>query len=356
MKLIKNADLYGERVFIVCDGDKIASVSTDMPVGEYDSVLDLDGARIFAGLIDIHTHGAMGLDAMDGDSLDLLGEYYLANGTTTWYPTTMTMSMEDIEAAVNAVYGTKGANLGGFHLEGPFINPKRCGAQDPKHALTPTMELFERIGKRAALITVAPEIDGAIDFIKNCPIKVAIGHTTTDYDTAMLAIDAGADSLTHTFNAMPSIHHRAPGPIVAGADGGAYAQLICDGIHVHPGAVRMLITLYGTDRVILISDSISATGLPDGDYVLGGLAARMSGGIVTLPDGTLAGSSVSLLECVRRAISFGISERDAFKMASENPARYMGLNKGVIAEGYDADFIVLDSDLNLVRSIVRGEF
>lgn len=358
MKLIKNANLYGDIVCIACDGGKIVSVSTE-PAREceYTEVLDVFGAKIYPGLIDIHTHGAMGLDAMDGDSLNALGAYYLEQGTTTWCPTTMTMRFGDIERATNAPYDGRGANMAGFHLEGPFINPDKCGAQDPKYATAPSRELFSLISRNASLITVAPELDGCIDFIKECPIKVAVGHTCADYDTTCRAIEAGADCLTHTFNAMPPIHHRAPGPIVAGAERGAYAQLICDGIHVHPASVRMLISLYGTDRVILISDSISATGLPDGDYTLGGLATRMKGGIVTLVEGgNLAGSSVTLLECVRRAISFGISERDAFKMASENPAKYMGLNKGVIAAGYDADFIVLDNELNLIHSIARGEF
>lgn len=357
MKLIKNANLFGELVFIMCDGGKIVSVTKEEPSEyEYSDVLDVFGAKIYPGLIDIHTHGAMGLDAMDGDSLNALGAYYLEQGTTTWCPTTMTMRLRDIELAVSARYDGKGANMAGFHLEGPFISPEKCGAQDPKYATAPSRELFSLISKNATLITLAPELDGAIDFIKECPIKVAIGHTSCDFDTACLAIEAGANCLTHTFNAMPSIHHRAPGPIIAGAECGAYAQLICDGIHVHPAMIRSLISLYGEDRVIFISDSISATGLPDGDYILGGLKTTMRSGIVTLTTGALAGSSVTLLECVRRAISFGIDERAAFKMASETPARYLGLNKGVIAEGYDADFIVLDDELNLIRSIVRGEF
>ena len=356
MKIIKNVICDGRQVDIAVENGKIYNIydsgSSECPDAEY---VDFGGAEIYPGLIDIHSHGALGHDTMDADALDFLAEYYLKNGITTWYPTTMTMSVDDINAAVTAPYAGGGASILGFHFEGPFINAKRCGAQDPEYAIAPDASLFDS-HECMKMITVAPETEGAIEYIKNCPAVVAIGHTCCDYDTARAAFLAGAKCLTHTFNARPGIHHRDPGPVIAGAECGAYAQLICDGIHIHPAVVRSLIKLYGTERVILISDSISATGLPDGEYTLGGQAVRMDGGVVTLREGVLAGSSVTLFECVRRAISFGIPKADAVKMASENPARLMGINKGVIAEGYDADFIIVDSDFNLVRAIARGEF
>ena len=355
MKLIKNVRLFGECVDIAVENGKIADIAT-VASGKYKDVLGVDfsGHKIYPGLIDIHTHGAIGLDTMDA-RLDELSQFYLSHGTTTWYPTTMTMSTEDILRATSAKYEGRGANIPGFHLEGPYINTSRKGAQDPKYILDPSIEHFKTLGN-IKLVTLAPECVGAMDFIRECDAVVCIGHTDCDYDTAMEAFQAGAKCLTHTFNAMPSIHHRNPGPIPAGADAGAYAQLICDGVHVHPSVVRMLVKLYGTDRVALISDSLAATGLADGNYVSGGLAVTVKGGSATLADGTIAGSTVTLFECVRRAISFGISESDAVKMASETPATLMGLNKGKIEVGYDADFIIVDDEFNLVRAIARGEF
>lgn len=352
MKIIKNVKLYGEQVCIAVENGKIKEIikgecSTSAPS------VDFCGAKIYPGLIDVHSHGAVGLDTMDG-ALNALGRYYLEHGTTTWYPTTMTMSTEDITSALLAGYDGKGANIPGFHLEGPFINPGFCGAQDPVYAVPLDLERFSKF-KNVKMVTIAPELEGAEEFIRGCGAVVSIGHSAADYDTAMRAFKAGATCLTHTFNRMAPIHHRKPGPIPAGADAGAYAQLICDGIHVHPSVVRMLVALYGDERVVLISDSISGTGLSDGEYTLGGQAVTVKDGVATIANGDIAGSTVTLFECVRRAISFGIPEESAVKMASENPARMMGLNKGKIEVGYDADFIIVDNDFNLVRAIARGE-
>ena len=355
MKLIRNVRLYGDVVDIAIENGRISDI---VPHGsekyaECDGT-DFGGNKIYPGLIDIHTHGAIGIDTMDA-RLDELSEFYLSHGTTTWYPTTMTMSTEDILRATGAKYEGRGANIPGFHLEGPYINVSRKGAQNAKYILEPSIEHFKSLGN-IKLVTIAPEVEGAVDFIRECDAVVCIGHTDCNYDTAMAAFEAGAKCLTHTFNAMPSIHHRNPGPIPAGADAGAYAQLIADGFHVHPTVIRMLVKLYGTDRVVLISDSLAATALADGNYISGGLAVTVKGGSATLSDGTIAGSTVTLFECVRRAISFGISESDAVKMASETPAALMGLNKGRIEVGYDADFIIVDDEFNLVRAIARGEF
>ena len=272
-------------------------------------------------------------------------------------PTTMTMSYEDIIAATKATRDLgHGASIPGFHLEGPFINVKYKGAQNAAFIKEPTMELIRKCNS-VKIVTVAPEIKGSLDFIRECPAVVALGHTDCDYDVARAAFEAGARSLTHTFNAMPPIHHRSPGPILAGMDDGrVYAQLIADGKHVHPASVRALIKLYGTDKVVLISDSVEAAGLEDGQYTLGGLDIIVKEGTARTLEGNLAGSTSTLFECVRKVISFGFSKEDAVKMASEVPAGMMGLNKGKIEVGYDADFIIVDEDFNLVKSIVRGEF
>ncbi len=347
--VLKNVRLYGTLTDITVADGKIAAIGkTD------DEGINLGGNKIYPGLIDIHGHGYVGRDTMEG-GLEAMADYQLSRGTTTWYPTTMTMSEEDIVAACSRdISFNHGANIPGFHMEGPFINVKYKGAQNEKYVIPPTMELFNKC-KNVKRVTVAPEVEGAIEFIKACPAQVSIGHTDTDYDTAIAAFRAGATSLTHTYNVMPGIHHRAPGPIPAGVDSGAYAELISDGVHVHPAAVRALVKLYGTDRIVLVSDAMRAAGLGDGVYDFGGQRITVTDGKAFTEGGNLAGSTATLFDCVKCAISFGIPEKDAVKMASENPARLMGLNKGKIEVGYDADFIIVDEDFNLVRAIARGE-
>lgn len=350
MKLIKNVRHKGELVDIAVDGGKIVGI------GKYDGEgADFGGNKIYPGLIDTHSHGLKGMDTMDADYTEM-ARIYLAGGTTTWYPTTMTVSEEAIIRSTEAeIKVDGGANIPGFHLEGPFINVKYKGAQNEKYVLAPTLELLKK-ARLVKKITVAPETEGAIDFIRQCPCVVSIGHTDTDYNTAREAFLAGATCLTHTFNCMPGMHHRNPGPIPAGAECGAYAELICDGVHVHPSMVKLLIGLYGVDRVVLISDSVRPCGLGDGIYELGGLQTKVVDGKAYTMGGNLAGSTSMLIDCVRCAIRFGIPEEDAVKMATENPARLMGLDtKGRIEVGMDADFIIVDDDFNLVKAIARGE-
>ncbi len=351
MKILKNVNLYGELTDIAVENGKIASIGKCDGDG-----IDLGGNKIYPGLIDIHNHGCIGFDTMDGH-LEEMADFQLANGTTTWYPTTMTMSAEDIIAAThNDIDFGHGSNIPGFHMEGPFINKKYKGAQNEEFILAPTMELFNKC-KDIKRVTIAPEIEGSFEFIEECPAQISLGHTDTNYDTAMEAFKRGATSLTHTYNVMPGIHHRAPGPIGAGSDSeGAMAELICDGKHIHASAVRMLLKIFGTDRVILVSDSMRATGLGDGEYEFGGQMMTVKDGTALTETGNLAGSTSTLFECVKKAIEFGVSEEDAVKMASYNPAKLMKLNKGKIEVGYDADFIIVDNDFNLVRAIARGEF
>ena len=235
MKIIKNVNLYGKITDIGVENGKIAKIGSLSGEGE-----DFGGARIFPGLIDVHSHGAINFDTMDA-KLDEMADWELSRGVTTWYPTTMTMSREDIIAAtsVNINLG-HGANIPGFHMEGPFINAKYKGAQHEGYIIPPSMELFNAC-KNIKKVTVAPEVAGAMEFIKECPAVVSVGHTDADYDTCIEAFKCGAKSITHTYNVMPGIHHRAPGPIGAAADTeGVYCELICDGFHVHPSAVRML--------------------------------------------------------------------------------------------------------------------
>ena len=350
MKLIKNVKSKGQLVDIAVEDGRIAGIGSF----EGDGV-DFGGARIFPGLIDTHSHGCIGKDTMDAELAEM-SEHYLKNGTTTWYPTTMTVSEEDIIRATSVdLTKVGGANIPGFHLEGPFINAKYKGAQNERYVIPPTMELIKKC-KKVKKITLAPESEGAIDFIKECSAVVSIGHSTCDYDTAIAAFEAGARCLTHTYNCMSPMHHRAPGPIPAGAECGAYAEVICDGVHIHPAMIRLLVKLYGKERIILISDSVRAAGMPDGVYELGGLPITVKDGKAFTEGGNLAGSTATLFYCVKKAIEFGIPEDDAIMMATENPARLMGLNKGKLEVGYDADFIIVDEDFNLITSIARGEF
>ena len=350
MTVLKGVLLHGKAVDIKIDGGLIVEIADDLGAGDK----RYEGKSVWAGLIDIHTHGCMGVDTMDCD-MQVMAEYYLKNGITTFYPTTMTMSREDIIAATKQKTNFPlGANVPGFHMEGPFINEKLKGAQSAEHIIPPSMELFSAC-ERVKRVSLAPEIEGSLEFIKSCPAQCSIGHTECDYDTAKAAIAAGASSLTHTFNCMPGMHHRKPGPIPAGAEEGIYAEIISDGVHIHPAMVRTLVSLYGTDRVILISDSMRATGLSDGKYDLGGQMVPVTNGVAYTDGGNLAGSTTNLFECVRRAISFGIPAPDAFKMASENPARLMGLNKGKVEVGLDADLVFTDGEYNLVGVMKGGE-
>lgn len=354
MTVLKNAEINGALTDIGIEDGRIAYI------GKLDcDGVDLGGAKLYPGLIDTHSHGCLGFDASDlEDNLEQMAKYELENGITTWYPTTMTIAVDDLEKIISrdlSTYG--GANMPGFHMEGPFINVKCKGAQNAEYVISANMSDFLRCNASGQVkkITVAPECDGAIEFIKECPALVSIGHTECDYDTASAAFRAGAKCITHTYNTMPGIHHRAPGPIGAGSDAdGVYAELICDGIHIHPSAVRMLIKIFGEDRIVLISDSVRAAGLEDGTYDLGGLNITVKDGVARTEGGNLAGSTTNLFNCVKKAIEFGVPEATAVKMASENPARMMGLNKGKIEVGYDADFIAVDGEFNLLFTVLGG--
>lgn len=350
--VLKNIRIKGELTDLKIENGKIAFIGRLDEEG-----IDFGGLKLYPGLIDIHSHGCLGYDVSDGDdSLGVMADYQLQNGTTTWYPTTGTMSKEDVYRAVSRVLDIgHGANMPGYHMEGPFLSPLKKGAHMEHFITTPKLDWIKEcpLIKR---VTVAPELPGSKRFIEECGIQVTLGHTDADYDTAMGAFRAGASSLTHTYNAMKGIHHRAPGPIGACMDSeGVYAELICDGYHVHPSAVRMLIRIMGYDRIILVSDAMRSTGMPDGVYESIGITVYVTDGKTLTADGTIAGSTTLLFGCVKKAIEFGIPEETAVKMATENPARLMGLNKGKIEVGYDADFILVDDDFNLVKTIVRGE-
>lgn len=317
---------------------------------------DMGEKKIYPGLFDIHAHGLCGYDTMDGADKIAKMSYELAKrGTTTWLPTTMTVAFEQIENTVNNLPETLGANLPGFHLEGPYISEKYKGAQNKKYIKSPNMAEFSTLNN-IKMVTLAPELCNSLEFIKACKSIVSLGHTDCDYDTAVSAIDAGAMCLTHTFNAMPPLHHRSPGPIGAAIDKNIYVQVICDGLHIHPAVIRTLYKLFGKERMILISDSMRATCLSDGEYEFGGQTIAVKDGVARTQEGAIAGSTSTLMQCVKKATEFGICESDAFYMASRTPAVLLGENKGLIKEGFDADLIVVNDDLSVDKVIINGKF
>lgn len=344
--IYKNVNIYGEIKDIRIENGKFCEIGKIEKNG-----IDLDGQAVIPGLIDIHTHGAMGIDTMDGKDIDKISEYLLENGITSWLPTTMTMDIKDIKRITDTLPSTKGAKILGYHMEGPYISKKRKGAQNEKYIKNPDIAEFEGL-KNIKMVTLAPELSGAMEFIQKCSAVVSIGHTDCDYETTVEAIKRGAKCLTHTFNAMPPLHHRNPGPVGAAIDENIYVQVICDGLHIHKSVIKMLYRTFGADRMILISDSMRATGLSDGEYELGGQMIDVKNGIARTKDGALAGSTSNLLTCVKKAIEFGIPKADAIKMASETPAKLLGIKKGKIEVGYDADFVITDDKLNIKKCVM----
>ena len=269
-------------------------------------------------------------------------------------------------AAAHRARQAGGAELVGIHLEGPFLNAAKKGAQNGAYLHDPDAAMLERLQAAAAgcvrLVTIAPEQPGAMEFIHaaaDMGIAVSLGHTTADYDTAKAALEAGADHATHLYNAMPPLAHRDPGVVGAAFDDPkTFAELICDGIHIHPAVVRATFRLFGPERMLLISDTMRAAGMPDGDYTLGGLAVAVKGPLCTLADGTIAGSATDLMACLRTAVSFGIPLADAVRAASYNPARSIGIEGrvGTLDAGKEASLVLLDQkDLSIREILFKGQ-
>ena len=333
-------------------------------------MINASGLMLIPGLTDIHLHGCMGHDFCEGsrESIELIARYEEANGITSFCPTTMTLPKDMLISIAKAAFSYKsngGAGLAGINMEGPFISREKKGAQNPEYIRDPDTDFFyavmEASGGLIKLVDIAPELPGAMDFIdKNKErVKISFAHSAADYDTAKEAFDRGVHHMTHIYNAMNSINHRYPGPVPAAVDNGnVEVEIICDGIHVHPSMVRNTLKLFGSDRVIFISDSMEAAGMPDGDYELGGLAVKKQGNRATLPDGTIAGSVVNLMDCLRNAVlKMGISLETAVKCAAVNPAKSIGIynRTGSIETGKSADLVALDKNLDIMMVFNRGK-
>ena len=346
------------------EGGRIRQVGEKLSWSQNDLVVDCQGYTIVPGFVDVHIHGCAGADTCDGkrESIDAMAEFLLTKGVTSFCPTTMTVDRAEIEAALLAAKACvdqpgPGARVVGVNMEGPFIAAARKGAQKEEAILPPDPELFrhfqELSGGIVRLVDIAPEQPGGLAFIREVKdlCAVSIAHTTANYDQAKESFDAGITHATHLFNAMSGLHHRDPG--VVGAvfdDSRVYAELICDGFHIHPAVLRTAFQVLG-DRALVISDSMRANGMPEGEpFDLGGQMVTVREGKATLADGTIAGSVSNLHQEVKNLVSFGIPLEQAVKAASLIPARSIGLEEeiGSIAPGKRADLVVLDENLDIV--------
>ncbi len=354
----------------VCtDGALIASASGD------DTVLDAAGCYVIPGLVDVHFHGCVGEDFSDAtpDGLQKIADFELSQGVTYICPAGMTLPEDQLTAicqntAAHRAKNSGGAEVVGAHLEGPFLCMAKKGAQNGDYLHDPDAAMLKRLQAAAEgcvkLVTLAPEQPGSTEFIKAAAemgIHVSVGHTTADYNTARAAFEAGADHATHLFNAMPPFAHRDPGVIGAAFDvPHVQPELICDGIHVHPSAIRAAFQLFGKERMIIISDSLRATGMPDGEYPFGGQMIEVHGNRATIlghPE-TLAGSVTSLMGCLRQAVAFGVPAADAVRACTYNPARSIGIEDrvGALEAGKEASIVLLDEkDLSIKAIVFKGQ-
>ena len=328
---------------------------------------------VIPGMIDIHTHGTAGSDIMDATfkSLDNIANTLPTEGTTSFLATTMTEDVDKIEnVMINArnfieSNNNSGAEILGINLEGPFISPKKCGAQNPEKIINPDIELFSKWQHLAnnliKIVTIAPEQPGAIKFVeylKNNSITASIGHTNATYDETKKAIESGATHATHIFNAMSGINHREPGATTALLlSPKVSTELIADGIHLHPVVIKLIFKIKGEDNIILITDSMRAKCLGDGSYDLGGQIVRVKNNKASLDNGALAGSMLKMHGAFINMRNFcNIDLLKLIKMTSENPAKLLNIfyRKGSIQVGKDADLVILGKDFNLVMTICKG--
>ena len=370
----KNARIFGSDfqfhmgAFEVKDGRFGAILPENVPA----DAVDLEGATVIPGLIDVHSHGNSGADFSDGDyeGLKNMARHYAAEGITSFAPASMTLPYDVLSKAfATAKQLVEEAPAGcsvlrGIQMEGPYFSYKKRGAQNADYLKEPDFEgfkkLFEDCGGLVRIVDVAPELPGAAEFVekasKLCTVSVA--HTDSDYDHARAAFDAGATHLTHLYNAMPGINHRNPGVIPAAVEtAGVRAEIISDGYHIHPAAVRLAFSMFGGGRMVLISDSGRCEGLPEGSkFELGGQDAWLRNGVAKLADGTIACSATNLFDCMRNAIRFGVGEENAVRASSYNPACAIGVQDevGSIENGKVADFVVCNGDYTSKRVFLAG--
>ena len=370
--LFKNANIFVDGrfqhgAFRVEDG-RFTEVLNDVPA---EDGVDLENQYVIPGLVDVHNHGNSGADFSDGDydGLVKMARYLAQNGVTSFAPASMTLPYDVLEAAYKTAVQLKNAQpsgcarIVGIQMEGPFFSEKKKGAQNGAYLKAPDFDAFKKLYDASEglirIADVAVELPGALEFTKLASklCTVSIAHTDCTYEQAAAVFSAGASHLTHLYNAMPGIHHRKPGPIGAGSEReNVVAELICDGQHIHPSAVRMAFKLF-PGRICLISDALRCCGMPDGQYTLGGQDVFLSGGVAKLADGTLAGSATNLYDCMRKAVEFGVQKEQAILSATLIPAREIGHDReiGSIAPDKLADFVVCDEALNQKSIYLDGK-
>ncbi len=328
-------------------------------------VIDAEGLLVLPGLVDIHSHGAAGEDFSDGnpEGLKKILQYEKRCGITSYCPTSMTFPKERLRQIFASIKGAQtedGATVVGINMEGPFLDPAKKGAHVEKWIAAPDVAFVRELNQDAdglvRLVTLAPNMDGAEEFIKEMheEVCISLGHTAADYDCASRAMKLGAHHVTHLYNAMQPFGHRAPGLIGAAMDDPeCMVELICDGYHIHPSAIRAAFRMFGPERVILISDSMRATGMENGTYELGGQEVTVQDRKAVLKDGTLAGSATNLYGCMCKAVEFGIPLEQAIMAATANPARSIGIfdRVGSIRIGKQADLLLVSENLELKRVI-----
>ncbi len=373
--ILKNADVFQENgnflqhdIFI--NGEYITDHKPEQ-TAEDSTVIDADGLYAIPGLIDIHFHGCMNRDFCDADheSIRIISEYQLNNGITSILPATMTLGEEDLCNICRTAYtykGNTGSEILGINLEGPFISESKRGAQDSSFILKPDTAVFKKFQEAAGgmikIACIAPEEENGMEFIEELKDEVilSIAHTAADYETAVKAFEKGAVHVTHLYNAMPAFHHRFPGVVGAARQNeSCFVELICDGVLLHPSTINSTFKMFGDSRVIMISDSVMAAGMPEGSYTLGGQKITVTGKTATVDaTGALAGSVSNLMECMCLCVrEMGIPLGSAVKAASSNPAKALRIydKYGSISHGKYADIVLLDRDLNIRKIIFRGK-
>lgn len=376
--LIKNARIITpyevlEEFVVIMEDEKITEIiyEGDIESSQFDTIIDGQGYYLSPGFVDIHNHGNSGFDIMDSnkEALDQIGQYHISNGVTSYLGTVITSSYEDIIQAIENIVDYKNkkdkSQIIGIHLEGPFFNIVKKGAQPEKHIKTPNKEdiinILDMAKDKLKVVSLAPELEGAIDlikFLKEKNVVISMAHSNSTYDEAKKAIENGITLATHLYNGMREFNHREPGIIGASlTDDRVFCEIIYDRFHLHDGAVKIALKMKGYDKIVLVSDAMMAAGLEDGEYILGGQKVFVQDGRPRLESGSIAGSTLDLQKAVYNMVNhLQVPINDAVKMASLNPARVINMDKeiGSIEIGKKADLVLFDDNINIKEVYVGG--